>query len=126
MRRFSYVLAFIMLGLGLGLAVAAPPAAAAETMTWTMRSSYDSRVQVEFYSHERKAAWPGNGRAYPLNDSKPHVFKLNCQRGEKICYGAWPTAGGSTYWGVGAKDKHTCKTCCAVCGLDNPTKTLSD
>ena len=85
MRRFSSFLAFVTLGLG--LAVAAPPAAA-ETMTWTIRSNYDYRVQVEFFSQERKAAWPGGGKAYSLNDSKAHAFKLNCQRGEKICYGA--------------------------------------
>ncbi len=124
MRRFACLLAFVMFGFGVGLA-ASP--AAAEQMTWKIGSSYSYRIQLEFYSQDRNAVWPGGGKAYPLNDSKVHTFTLNCQRGEKICYGAWPTGGGSqTYWGVGVSNKHRCKTCCAICGLDNPVKELSD
>lgn len=103
----------------------AAPARAAE-MTWDVRSDYSYKVQIEFYSMNRNRAWPGNGKAYSLNDSKVHSFSLSCNAGEKICYGAWPTGGGSKYWGVGANNQHTCGNCCAVCGRDNPSKVLTD
>lgn len=119
MKAIALMFGFVMFGIG-----ASP--AMAEQMTWKMRSSYDYQVQLEFYSQNRNVSWPGNNKAYSLKDSSVHGFTLNCQRGEKICYGAWPTGGGKTYWGVGANNAHTCTTCCAICGVDNPTKELSN
>jgi len=116
----------LLLTSGLVFALGGSLAARADEMTWKIKSSYDYKVQLEFYSQTRSRAWPGGGQAYTLNDSKQHVFTLSCQSGEKICYGAWPTGGGSgTYWGVGANNKHGCKTCCAVCGRDSPVKELT-
>src|SRR5579883_928541 len=93
-----------------------PASSFAESMTWTVTSDYEYKVQLEFYSQNRNAAWPGEGRAYDLNDSRAHEFTLNCRSGEKICYGAWATGDASTYWGVGANGKHSCKSCCGICG----------
>ncbi len=124
LRLVVTMLGVIMLGMTMQGVTATP--AMAEQMTWKIRSSYDYQVQLEFYSQDRKAAWPGNDRAYSLKDSAVHTFTLQCQRGEKICYGAWPTGGGKTYWGVGPRNAHACKTCCAICGLDNPSKELSN
>lgn len=102
--------------------------AVAETMEWTMTSDYPYQVQVVFYSATRSAAWPGNGKAYDINDYAPHTYSLNCRTGEKVCYGAWPTGGDSsgqftTWWGVGQNNKR-CSDCCAVCGDENPVKRL--
>ena len=125
MRRSTFLL--ILSLLCAVFATATPRPAEAADMTWDVRSNYDYKVQIEFYSMDRNRAWPGGGKAYSLNDSKVHSFALSCNAGEKICYGAWPTGGGSNkYWGVGANNKHSCSNCCAVCGRDNPSKVLTD
>jgi len=99
-------------------------AASAENMTWTITSDYKYKVQLEFYSQNRKIAWPGNGSAYSLNDYSAHRFSIACRGGEKICYGAWVTGDASLYWGVGLNNKHVCRSCCAVCGEADPVKRL--
>ena len=123
MRKIFLLLAFL-LGGGLAAATVCAGDAKAEEMTWRLKSSYEYKVQVEFYSQDRKHAWPGGNQAYGLNDYKTHEFTLSCIAGEKICYGAWPTGGGDTYWGVGPNNKYNCKGCCAICGRDNPYKEL--
>jgi hypothetical protein len=109
--------------------IACPSLARADQMEWTITSDFDYQVQIEFYSQSRNVAWPGNGRAYPLNDYQPHSFTLNCISGEKICYGAWPTGGDThgryrNYWGVGANNQHGCDHCCGICGVDDPDMRL--
>jgi hypothetical protein len=42
------------------------------------------------------------------------VYKLRCNSGEKICYGAWPV-GDATYWGAGLNARYACQGCCARC-----------
>ena len=99
--------------------------AEAAELSWRVKSNYRYKVQIEFYSQDRKSAWPGNGRAYGLNDYETKTFTLNCRSGEKICYGAWVTGDGSKYWGVGANNRHSCRGCCATCGAgDTPPITL--
>jgi hypothetical protein len=97
-------------------------------MQWGVTSSPDYKVQLEFFSQNSDRAWPGDGRAYALDDYRRHVFNLRCYAGEKICYGAWPTGGDTegTYWGVGPDNSHSCRNCCGVCGVDNPEKRLLD
>ena len=119
MARLKLALAVVLLGCGW-----LPASAFADSMTWTVTSDYRYKVQIEFYSQSRDAAWPGNGRAYGLDDYGTHEFTLNCRSGEKICYGAWATGSSSTYWGVGARDRHSCTSCCAICGVDDPVKRL--
>ena len=101
--------------------------AAATDMTWTMTSTYDYQVSVAFYSQDRNRSWPGGDEVYVLKDSRAHPITLSCQRGEKICYGGWPTGGRSTqYWGVGRNNGNHCDACCYVCGEANPVRELTD
>ncbi|MDI3561209.1 hypothetical protein [Bradyrhizobium sp. Arg816] len=85
-------------------------------VVFALRSSYKFRIQASFYSQGRNHEWPGGGEAYALNDSQLHKYRLSCQPGEKICFGAWATGSASPYWGVGPDDKHGCEDCCATCG----------
>lgn len=85
-------------------------------IVFALKSSHRYRVQASFYSKNRGHEWPGEGRAYNLNDSQMHKYRLTCQPGEQICFGAWETGNANTYWGVGPDDKYGCKGCCAVCG----------
>ena len=111
---------------GLGAVLAAPTGSRADEMTWTLKSSYRYRVQVEFYSQSRDHVWPGGGKAWGLNDYDTHEFTLNCISGEKICYGAWVTGNSERYWGVGLNDRHTCSNCCGICGEDDPEMNLTE
>jgi hypothetical protein len=73
-------------------------------------------VHLNFHSRGGHAIWPGNGKAYVLDDSRAHKVRLSCQPGEKICYGAWSASNRNTYWGVGPDGDQGCDNCCAVCG----------
>lgn len=97
-------------------AEATPDEFGPNVVVFALRSSYQYRVQASFYSQNRNHEWPGEGRAYDLNDSQLHKYRLSCRPGEKVCFGAWATGNASTYWGVGPDDKHGCQGCCAVCG----------
>ena len=104
-----------------------PTPAAAETMTWRVKSKYKYKVQVAFYSQDRRYEWPGGGDAYNLDDSDTHEYPIRCKEDEKICLGAWVTGNAKKYWGVGYNNSHGCKTCCFICGAgDIPTQVLND
>jgi hypothetical protein len=111
-----------------GALALAPSTARAETETWSITSSYPYQVQLEFYSKDRDAAWPGASRAYLLDDSKEHKFSLNCQPGERICYGAWDVTtrgSGKKYWGVGKNEHHGCSDCCWTCGRKGSPRSIN-
>ncbi len=90
--------------------------ASADTLEFNVDSQYPYTIQLEFYSQNYNRSWPGGGRAYEISDYDNHTYVLNCQTGEKICYGAWAKGKGSTYWGVGANNRYSCKRCCYYCG----------
>lgn len=115
------VLFGITLGLlCLGLSMAQPAPASADNLTFNFVSNYRYNVQLEFYSQNYNRAWPGNGRAYTLYDYQIHTFSLNCDAGEKICWGAWDKVNSNLYWGTGINNSHFCSSCCYVCGADDP------
>lgn len=112
-RGTGALLAVFLLGV-----MAWPATAAAGEMTWQVKSLYRHQVQIEFYSQDRKRAWPGGNRAYRLDDYEDHSFSLSCNTGEKICYGAWVVGDTGTHWGVGMNDRHSCSDCCSDCDGD--------
>lgn len=127
MNRAKLALRAAVAGLALlGASAVCVPRAQAENETWQIRSSYPYQAQIEFYSQDRRGiAWPGGGHAYDLNDSARHSFSLNCQPGERICYGAWVTGRGSRYWGVGPDNAHSCTDCCWTCGRKGAPRAIN-
>lgn len=87
---------------------------------WNVTSRYPYTAQIKFFSRSRNVEWPRPGMAWELNDYKTKTFKLNCNKGEKVCYGAWDTGTPSTYWGVGG-NKHACSDCCRICSEEGTT-----
>ena len=123
MKRIKFVLVAAMAMLSLSFATA--PAHAQSEITFQLKSNYQYKIQVAFYSETRDGhVWPGVGRAYNLDDSEVHQIKLACVPNEKICYGGWVTGDGSTYWGVGNNMTQSCKSCCYVCD-DNMTPIIN-
>jgi hypothetical protein len=74
-------------------------------------------VELSFYSQTyRNRAWPGGDQVYILSDSDVHSYRLNCRKGEKICYGAWRRGNRNSWWGAGYGAQQGCSDCCLTCG----------
>ena len=114
MRRLvsKAVLGFIAV---LGL-VATAPAASADSLQWHFRSEYSGSVDLEFFAADRNNVWPGDNKVYVIDDGKVHHYNLSCNKGEKICYGAWAHEDANSYWGSGYGGEESCETCCYTCG----------
>ena len=113
MKTYRHVFSFCALALIVGGALLWPTESKAQ-MNWRFQNVQDEPVQIEFYSQNRKAEWPGNGKAMTLNDQRPYKYLIDCNPGERICYGAWSTKS-KKYWGVGPKNKYSCSDCCFYC-----------
>ena len=104
-------------------------AASAETLTWHFANKNPSIVNVELYSKTRNHVWPGNGKVFTFRDGRQHVQKINCQPGERVCYGGWVRGRGhgSETWGVGMGGKGGCERCCYTCnGGQTPVLEILD
>ena len=104
-----------LLGVALVLAMLPVAQVRAESLLFSVRSDYPYIVHIAFYSDDRSWEWPGGDQVYVLDDSRVHDFSLNCNSGEKICYGAWPKGTRKSYWGVGPDRNHYCQNCCYIC-----------
>jgi len=96
----------------------------ADTLTFRVKSMSEARVQIEFYSQDRRHSWPGGGVAYNLDDYDEHEFSLSCINSEKICYGAWVTGNANRYWGVGFSGGESCESCCYTCRANTETNPI--
>ena len=109
------VLAFLFV-LVSALGVVPASTASAETFSFQIQSNHPNIVDVELYSTSRRGhVWPGNGNVYVFNDYDVKSIRISCIRGEQICYGAWVRNQSNTYWGVGYKNRNSCRNCCYVC-----------
>lgn len=99
-------------------------ATAASSLVY-VTSNYPYTVELKFYSKTRNHVWPDANRVWVLDDDKTYVFNLGCQRGEKICYGAWPQGNIRRYWGTGYNATEGCDTCCFICGNDGMSYELN-
>lgn len=89
--------------------------AAAETMTFQMSSDHENAVEIKMFAQSRRNVWPSSRTVFKLEDYDVHNFKISCQRGERICYGAYVVGDTDTYWGVGDRNQQRCRNCCYTC-----------
>ena len=106
---------FIVFGL---LLIVGAGTESAQSGDATFRLTNNGRfsVMVKFFAQSRDWWWPGRTRHWDLDHSSAQAFRLNCQDGEKICYGASYTADDQTHWGVGFQGDKACQGCCLTCG----------
>ena len=122
MRTLLRMLALVALLLTSGLVTTTT--AQADNLTFKVQSNSDTVLRIAFYSTARNVFWPGGNRSYILEDYAVHDIKLNCQRNERICYGAWEDDG-DRHWGVGRAREFGCKTCCYTCKGNYSTKLIN-
>ncbi len=87
-------------------------------VTFSIKSKHKYIVSYKYFSQDNKRSYWG---PYKLDDSQWHKTKLNCSKGEQICYGAWS---GNNYWGVGEKGNASCDKCCGRCNEGNSKFSL--
>lgn len=107
--RAVLVLGALWMGLSLG------GTATAGSILWQIQSFYRHKVDLAFYSQNRRHEWPGGGNVYILNDYSVRKIRIACVNGERVCYGAWVRGNTRSYWGSGYKSAHRCQTCCYTC-----------
>lgn len=103
---------------------AATGVAQADNLTFKVRSTYDYTQRISFYSKTYDREWPGNGRSWVIDDYETTNYKLNCTRGERICYGAWEDEG-DLHWGVGRDAEFGCSNCCYTCNGNTSTRLIT-
>lgn len=104
------ILAFVIMVYGF-----ASFAAEKGSVTFVMSSSSIYAVGVIFYSQaDSSRTWPKNGQVVNLDDNEKHAYKIRCEVGELICFGAfWDNF--KRDWGVGKDNKKKCEKCCLTC-----------
>jgi hypothetical protein len=100
-----------------GLAVAAGllPAgfAHADDMGFVLENEHPRPVVLELRGKE--TVWPGNDKVYLLEAGEIKEVNISCEKGERICYGAWIRGNDSVTFGVGPDNDRTCRDCCYIC-----------
>jgi hypothetical protein len=102
--------------LGVMLTLGAAGSAQSGDATFKLTDKAPFSIMIKFFSQSRNWQWPSATTHWTLSDDGEHDFLLNCQAGEKICYGGSYTADDQTHWGVGFKGDKGCQDCCLTCG----------
>lgn len=92
-------------------------------IVWYFQNNYGRQIQYKLYSWDRNWAWPSGNRVFVLPANREtYKTKIQCKRGEKVCYGAWQTNNRRIFWGVGYNARYNCNNCCYTCkGVVTPT-----
>lgn len=84
-------------------------------LTFFMKNVDRHAVVVEFSSPAHGTRWPGDGQVYLLEKGEKKSVTIDCEEGDRICYGAWVNGDDKISWGVGPDNDRFCDTCCRVC-----------
>jgi len=98
------------------------------TLLFTLTDGCNDGYQINFrfFSQDRDAIWPGRKSHYNTERYNKSVWKkLNCVKGERICYGAQSGEKGERQWGVGLNGRNRCENCCYTCDGTSVKRRLS-
>lgn len=136
----------VLFAAALVVAVFLPPApAVAAEFTFLFVNDTQRTLALKLFSRgESLRQWPSRTRAYTVKpDAEVQALKIDCDEGEKVCWGAWTggqpagTIGGShrregrstlSVAGAGDRGMEACADCCHVCkdGGKSPVAKLGE
>lgn len=92
-------------------------------IAWFFQNNYGRKIEYKLYSMRRQWTWPGGNGVFVLPANRDtYKTKIQCQRGERVCYGAWQANNRNVFWGVGYNARYNCRDCCFTCnGVTTPT-----
>jgi hypothetical protein len=103
------------------LLIATP--AAADTMSFYIDNQQDFDVAIELYGSTAKRRWPGDGKVYLVEKRMRKSIPVDCNEGERICYGGWMAGNEQISFGGGIDMTFACRDCCFIC-VDAETSTI--
>jgi hypothetical protein len=103
--------------------VAATVPALADRMSFYMKNRTTRPVVVELYGQDRQMAWPGGDQVYYLEKAERKSVPIECNSGERICWGAWRYGDDGWTWGTGPDNAKACEDCCSRC-MPSATETI--
>jgi len=104
------------------LVLTAAPAAA-ETMSFYFDNQQDFDVAVELYGASPNRRWPGGDAVYLIEKGTRKSIPVDCNEGERICYGGWMVGNDRISFGTGIDMSLACRDCCFIC-VDAETSTI--
>lgn len=93
----------------------APTSRSVRVINFVLTNRASFQVNLKFFSPSH--VWPSDDRAYVLNTRSPTPFRLDCEPGERICFGAFYRNSDQT-WGAGRYGERSCTNCCLICQSD--------
>ena len=98
----------------LGLTLLATPALADE-MAFFMKNGKTYDVAIELYGERPGRVWPGDDKVYLLGTGEKKSVPVDCDQGERICWGGWRAGDDRITFGVGPDNTLACTSCCVIC-----------
>lgn len=111
-----------MIRILMALVLMAAPAAA-ETMSFYIDNQQTFDVAIELYGSPPARRWPGDGKVYLIEKGARKSIPVECNEGERICYGGWMAGNDKVSFGAGIDMSFACQDCCFIC-VDAETSTI--
>jgi uncharacterized protein YecT (DUF1311 family) len=96
--------------------VALSGAADAKRLIFRFVNESGSPIDVQLYAGQRSHVWPGVSESWSIPpNKKTYSEPIACERGEKICFGAWVHGREDINYGVARNNVTRCENCCYTC-----------
>ena len=83
----------------------------------TFDNKTDTTLSIKMFSQQRNRIWPAPDEHWDLPAGRHGSYQLNCNIGEKICYGAFDSQ--NRTWSLGRYGKGQCDNCCLTCAASD-------
>jgi len=104
--------------------VLAAPARAEETMSFYVSNQQDFDVALELYGERPGRVWPGGGQVYLIERGMKKSIPIQCEGGERICWGAWRNGDDRISFGAGPDKVLDCERCCYLCSTTSTERIV--
>ncbi|TAH64674.1 MAG: serine/threonine protein kinase [Rhodopseudomonas palustris] len=96
--------------------VVPPTPVAQPSVSFTFSNSVGLRVGIRFYDGSKRQQIDPEQGQHALSIGKTQTYKVPCQSGVNICFGAWGEREAfQPFWGVGRNGDQACSDCCLTC-----------
>ena len=88
-----------------------------DTLTLKFINSIKTQIDLRFFDITYGAWYPSRARVYVLDPGDDETYRLDCNEGATICYGASVRSNHNLFWGRGVDNDQSCGSlgCCHAC-----------